>query len=227
MKLKSPVVDYRELRLHDLNSERFCHLKLLLYWPVFGLLFLFVERFYPVEQYHTVYCSLDDKIPFCEFFLIPYLFWFVFLVGIHLYTLLYDIEAFRGLMKYIMLTYTAVIVIYLIFPTCQQLRPASFARNNLFTRFLTGFYAFDTNTNVCPSLHVIGSLAVMHTAWNCKGLQSRGWKIAFGVTALLICLSTMFLKQHSVIDVVAALPFCFAADWICFRRNQKKEAQPA
>ena len=37
-------VDYRKFRLKYLNTPEFSHVKLLLFWPVFGLLFAFVER---------------------------------------------------------------------------------------------------------------------------------------------------------------------------------------
>lgn len=219
-----PVVDYRNLRWSNVGSEEFRHLKLLLYWPLFGILFLFVERFYEVGHYYPIYCSFDDLIPFCEFFVIPYLFWFVFLVGMHIYTLLYDVDAFRNMMKFIMITYSVTIIIYLLFPNCQELRPASFERDNILTRFMAGFYQFDTNTNVCPSIHVIGSLAVMFTAWDCKRLKHPAWKASFTVVALLICVSTVFLKQHSVLDVIAALPICVAAYILCFNPARKRAA---
>ena len=213
----SPVVDYRKLRLSNLNSDQFRHLKLLLYWPIYCLLFMFVERFYQVDSYYAMYCPLDDLIPFEEIFVIPYMFWFVFLVGIHIYTLLYDVDAFRKLMYFIITTYSLTIVIYLLFPTCQNLRPVSFERDNVLTRFMAGFYQFDTNTNVCPSIHVIGSLAVLFTAWNCKKLQHPAWKISFAVTAFLISISTVFLKQHSILDVFAALIVSFIAYPLCFK----------
>ena len=211
-----PAVDYRRFRFSLLNTDEFRHLKLLLFWPLFGLLFLYVERFYPVSSYHVVHCVLDDYIPFCEFFIIPYLFWFVYLIGMLVYTLFFDVETFRRLMKFIIITGAVAILIYLVFPTCQELRPLSFARDNIITRFMAGFYQFDTNTNVCPSLHVTYSLAVMFSAWNSQKLQSPGWKWAFGISALLICVSTLFVKQHSVIDVLAALPLCLLAYVICF-----------
>lgn len=221
MKIASPAVDYRKLRWNNLFSAPFSHLKLLLFWPVFGALFLLVERFYPVGQYYVMHHPLDDVIPFCEWFLLPYLFWFVFLVGIHLYTLLYDVAAFRKLMHFIILTYGITLAIYFIFPTCQQLRPLVFERDNPLTRFIAAFYRFDTNTNVCPSLHVVGSFAVMFTAWQSRGLQSRAWKAAFAVTAILISISTVFMKQHSLWDVIAALPICLLGYGLCFWRHAK------
>ena len=214
----NPLVDYRKLRWSNINSEQYKHLKLLLYWPVYGLLFLFVERFYQVDFYYPMYCPLDDLIPFCEWFLIPYLFWFVYLVGMHLFALLYDVDAFKLMMKYIILTYSAAIIIYLIWPTCQQLRPASFERDNILTRFIAAFYQFDTNTNVCPSIHVIGSLAVMEAALWSKVIRSKGIKTAFVIVAIHICISTVFMKQHSVLDILAALPICLTGHILYFRK---------
>jgi len=221
MTLHRPTVDYRKLRLSNLNSTEFRHLKLLLFWPVFGLAFLYVERFYPVAQYHPVYCPLDDKIPFCEYFLVPYLFWFVFLVGMHVYLLLYDVEGFRKFENFIIFTYSVTMVVYFLYPTCQELRPPEFARDNVFTRFLAGFYQFDTNTNVCPSMHVIGSLAVAFAAVHTPGFSAPILKAAFWICAVLICVSTVFLKQHSIIDVLLALPMCALGYWLFYCRKKR------
>ena len=224
LKTTQTMVDYRKLRWSNLGSDEFKHLKLILFWPIFGFFFVFVERFYPVKQYYSMHCALDDLIPFCEWFLIPYLFWFVYLIGTLLYTLFYDTPSFSRLMKYIIITNTAAIVIYLLFPSCQELRPTEFPRDNLLTDITRWFYAFDTNTNVCPSIHVMSSLAVMETAIHSDTIRSKGWKTAYVVIAVLICLSTVFLKQHSVLDVFAALPLCLIAHWFSFRCSTGQSA---
>lgn len=56
-----PEVNYREFRIHKLNTPEFSHVRLLLYWPIFGLLFLFLERLQPQRNYYPVYCGLDDN----------------------------------------------------------------------------------------------------------------------------------------------------------------------
>lgn len=81
-----PSVDYRQFRFSRLNTPEFSHVWLLLYWPLFGLGFSYVERFYPVAHYIEMHCALDDLIPFNEWFLIPYMFWFVYLIGAVAYT---------------------------------------------------------------------------------------------------------------------------------------------
>lgn len=78
--------DYRQFRLRKLNTPEFSHIKLLLFWPVFGLAFLALERFRPHAAYHVMHCALDDAIPFSEWALIPYLLWFVYLIGALAYT---------------------------------------------------------------------------------------------------------------------------------------------
>ena len=73
--MKKPEVDYRQFRLSRIRDPRFSHLILLLDWVVFFLLFYLTENFIPAEKCFPVWCKLDDLIPFCEYFLIPYVFW--------------------------------------------------------------------------------------------------------------------------------------------------------
>ena len=218
----SPSVDYRAFRFRKLCTPEFSHVWLLLFWPAFGLLFSYVERFSPAAHYFEMHCALDDLIPFNEWFLIPYLFWFVYLAGAVVYTFFFDVPGFRRMMRFVMITYTVTIIIYLLFPTCQMLRPAVFPRDNLLTRFIAHFYAFDTNTNVCPSLHVIGSFAALFAFRYAPVFSARKWRIASAIAAFLICISTVFMKQHSVLDVLAALPLCAIGYYFAYRKAPKR-----
>lgn len=222
------MVDYRKLRSGNLTSPAYRHLLLLIYWPIYGLTFWLLERGLTLT-YTPIESALDSKIPFCEFFVPPYYLWFVFLFGIHVYTLFFDIPAFKKLMYFIMITYTITTVIYLVYPNKQELRPTEFARDNLFVDIVRLLYGFDTNTNVCPSLHVIGSFAVLFTTWYCKRFRTFWWQLLLTVTTVLISISTVFLKQHSIIDVyvgllVCAVSFPFAyilPDKLAARRKRK------
>ncbi len=195
--------DYKKLRLSKITMPEFRHVLLLLYWPIYGLVFLYFERI-RVCTYHPVQCSLDALIPFVPAFIIPYFFWFAYLIGMLIYTFFLDIPAFKKYMWYIIITYSITSVIYFVYPTCQNLRP-DFTGNGVFANIVSGLYVFDTNTNVCPSIHVLGSFAVCFTAWHCERFKNTVVKIAFFIVAVLISVSTVFLKQHSIIDVFAAL----------------------
>ncbi len=216
--------DYRSFRLSKLNHPEFEHVKLLLYWPIFGLAFMFLERFLNLD-FKAVYCRLDDFIPFCEYFVIPYYFWFVFLVGMLIYSFFFDVETFKKYMSFIIITYTITIMIYVIYPTKQELRPPVFERDNIFTAIVSMLYNFDTNTNVCPSMHVIGSLAVYFSARKSKLFCGLGWRIAFCIAAVLISTSTVFLKQHSIIDVIAGVVLSALVYPVVFMRRDRKTAK--
>lgn len=205
-----PEVDYRQVRFSNLRTPQFEHLLYLLFWPAFGLAFWLLEL-WSNRNFHAIACALDDRIPFCEWFVIPYYLWFAYLVGMILYSLLWDVDAFRVYMRFTMLTYWFTCLVYIVYPNCQELRPIVFERDNWMIDVVRGLYQFDTNTNVCPSLHVIGAVAVSVAAWNSKRFSTVGWRIAFTVLTVLISLSTVFLKQHSILDVFAALAVCAVA----------------
>lgn len=194
------MVDYRRLRLSNLTSKEFRHVFLLLAWVVIGIVFYTLETI-PRPYFHPMWCPLDDLIPFCEWFIIPYLFWFVYLIGMHIYLALVDVPAFKRFMYFIILIHAVTLVVYALYPNCQELRVVDFPRDNILSRMVADFYAFDTNTNVCPSLHCLSSMAVIFAAWDTPRLKRGVWRAAFTVTGLVIAVSTVFVKQHSILDV--------------------------
>ena len=194
-----------------ITPERRRNLLLASFWLFFGAAFYALEWLVPARQYHVMYHPIDDWIPFCELFLIPYLFWFVFMVGSYVYTFFADSGAFRRMMYYTILTYGGGLLVFLLFPTCQNLRPAEFERNNILTELMAWFYTCDTSTNVCPSLHVCGSLAAAYGLTQTRRFSAPGRKRMVYAVALLICVSTVFVKQHSILDTLWGFAFCGVA----------------
>jgi len=43
------------------------------------------------------------------------------------------------------------------------------------------------------------------------------WKAFVVFAVIMICLSTMFIKQHSVVDLFAAIPVCLIAEGFVYR----------
>jgi len=213
--MKTPEVDYRQLRLSRLNEPRFRHLWLLLGWVVYFALYFLTENLIPAESCYPVHSPVDDRIPFCEWFLIPYFGWYALIVFSLGYFLLYDVQDFKRLQIYIIITQAVAMLCYILFPTRQDLRPAVLEGDNLLIRGVELLYSFDTNTGVCPSLHVAYSLGIA-SVW-VRREESRWWSKSLVVVAVvLICLSTMFIKQHSFVDVVAALPVGLLAEIVVF-----------
>lgn len=214
--MKKPVVDYRQFRLSKLNDPQFSHLKLLFGWVGYFCLYFLTENLIPAENCYSVHIPLDDVIPFCEWFVIPYVSWYFLIVFCLGYFALYNIDSFKRLSKYIIITQVVAMTIYILLPSRQDLRPVEFPRENLLTQIVGFLYAFDTNTGVCPSLHVGYSLGIASVWLKEKG-ASPIWKTVVVVWVILICLSTMFVKQHSALDCFAALPMCLLAELVVYR----------
>ena len=220
--MKKPVVDYRQFRLSRVNEPQFSHLKLLLGWVVYFILYFVTENLIPLEKCHVVHSALDDVIPFCELFVIPYTLWYVLIVGSLLYFALYDIDSFRRMSIFIMITQAVAMLVYILWPSRQELRPDVMPRQNFFTWIISIIYAFDTPSGVCPSLHVGYSLGIA-SVWCKYKPASLAWKLFIVAFVAVICISTAFVKQHSVVDIVAALPMGVLAEAIVFRDWYRKK----
>lgn len=219
--MKKTVVDYKQFRLSRVNDPQYAHLKYLLGWVGYFILFFLTENLIPAERCYPVHCWLDDVIPFCEAFLIPYVFWYVLIVISLLYMALYNPDGFKKLMTFIIVTQVVAMTAYILFPTRQDLRPAVFPRDNILTQIIGLLYAFDTNTGVCPSLHVAYSLGIV-SAWLKERDVRVSWKIFVVFACITICMSTMFIKQHSALDFFAALPVGLLAEIIAYGKDYWK-----
>ena len=220
--MRRPARDYSTFRLRRINEPQFSHLKLLLGWVGYFILYFLTENLIPGENCTPVHSWLDDVIPFCEWFIIPYVFWYGLILFSLGYFLLYNVDSFKRLQIYIIITQILAMTAYIVFPTRQDLRPEAFARDNFLTRCVALLYAVDTNTGVCPSLHVAYSLG-MASVWTKEKDCSLFGKAFVVFAVVMICLSTMFIKQHSAVDVLAAIPVCLIAEAIVYRDRYWKK----
>lgn len=214
--MKTPMVDYRRFRPSKLNTPEFSHLKLLLTWLIYFTLYFLTENLIPAEKCHPIHIFLDDLIPFCEWFLIPYVFWYGLIVFSLGYFLLYDVDSFRRLQIYIFTTQMLAMAVYILYPSRQDLRPATFENNNILTWGVGLLYKADTNTGVLPSLHCGYSLGIM-SAWLRRKATPLWGKLFVTFAVIMICLSTAFIKQHSAADFFAVLPVCLVAEILSHR----------
>lgn len=219
---RKPQVDYRKFPFRNIHDPEFAHLKLLLSWVIYFAFYILTEAYIPYDRCRVIYSPLDDVVPFCEYFVIPYVLWYALVAGSLLYFLFFDVKCFQSLQKYIIITQIIAMTVYILFPNRQDLRPQSFPRDNIFTQVVSLLYSIDTSTNVCPSMHVAFSVAIA-SVWVKKDVQ---WpiKTAIVLFAVTVCFSTVLIKQHSVVDGFAALVVCLLAEWLVFYKGggQKK-----
>lgn len=184
--------------------------------PIFALLAI---QFSITEQIvipkFWISSPLDQVIPFLPVFAVPYVLWFAYIAAGLVFLMFTDQKLFVKTQLYLYIGYEIALLIYLVFPHGQPLRPnMGDYPVDLFTDMVRNLYANDTNTNCFPSIHVLNQLAVhiglCHSTLFCKHPWIKRLSFAFTV---LVCASTVFIKQHSILDVIAALPL----SWLCYR----------
>lgn len=193
------------VRLRDPETGGYRYLWLLLFYPVYLSSFFALEKI--TLNYHVVECAADHWIPFCEWFFIPYVLWHGAIALLTLHLLLNDIPELKRLLRFFIATYIITFSVFLIWPTCQNLRPSEFPRDNLMTWLVAhGIYGADPPTNVSPSMHIIGTFGLWFAVASSRAFAKPGWRIFWAILGIAICLSTVFLRQHSLLDLATALP---------------------
>ena len=175
----------------------------LLYLPIYLLLFVLVEQLV-TDNYWVSWCTLDGRIPFVRQFVLIYVMWYPLMLGTTLYLLLRDRRAFVRYARAVVLGLTACLLIFVLFPSGQNLRPAEVPGNDLSAWMVRAIYAADTNTNVFPSMHVVGTLAAVIGIFDSRS-ASLGAKWGVAALGVLINASTVLIKQHSVLDIFAGI----------------------
>lgn len=186
---------------------KYKHAIIILYLPIYIIWFILLEKRTDVK-FSEVHCIVDDFIPFCEIFIIPYLLWFVYVASslVFLFFQTKYIDDFYKCAAILVMGMTTSLIIYTFFPNAQNMRPGSFERDNIFTNIISVLYAADTDTNVCPSIHVYNSVAIHVGIATSQYFKNKKWiKNSSLVLCILICMSTLFLKQHSFVDLVCAI----------------------
>lgn len=158
---------------------------------------------------HIIHSLADDKIPFCPYFIIPYVLWYFFLIG----TVIYFAVSCPSKKEYYQylgtlgVGMTLFLLISYVYPNGQQLRTdLSAAGDSVFISAIRFLYKIDTPTNIFPSMHVFNATAsciALYQNERCR--KNKVFTAGQIVLTVSIVLSTMFLKQHSVEDVMTAL----------------------
>ena len=184
--------------------------------------------FYYLEQhvtksFHVIYTPFDDKIPFIEYFVVPYYLWFPFVVVPVLYFFFKDRDEFYKTVKFMIIGMTIFLIFSTIYPNGQMLRPSTFERDNIFVDMVKQLYKVDTPTNIFPSIHVYNSICVYLAVRTSKHLQESKWiQRGTGILTFLIILSTVFLKQHSILDVFGAFLIAVPAYYVSYVMEPKR-----
>ena len=201
------------------------NLFLMLYFVPYMIWFEILEHTV-TDNFHVIHMNIDDKIPFCEYFIVPYYMWFGYVATAFIYLLFIDSQEYRKMCLYLYTGMTLFLIISTIYPNGAYLRPTAFANDNVFTDLVKGIYSIDTQTNLFPSIHVYNSIGV-HIAIEraTRGRRERMPVVLVSfIIAISISVSTLFVKQHSMFDVITAIALNVIMYIIVYARNVRTSA---
>ena len=173
-----------------------------------GLFMLYTICFFITEKINSrpaflIHSFIDDLIPFSSYAAIPYCFWFIEIAVVLLYV--YRSKGNDELFRSVSLILSAMItatVLYFLFPTQIDLRSANVPGNDLCALLTRFIYTVDNSRNVCPSGHAYVCY-LMSVIW--KRNADKKTALFMAVLNIVISVSTLFLKQHSIIDILIGL----------------------
>lgn len=205
--------------MQPFTKNRLKHCYIFLYPIIYFIFFIVLEqRNVPV---HIIEHPLDKMIPFCEYFIIPYFLWFLYVaVTVAVFYFFLDLGDFYRLCMYLFSGMTVFLIVSWLYPNGLFLRPDTLPENNFFAGLVRRLYHTDTSTNVLPSIHVYNSICVHTAIIKNTFLHKKKWLCTGScILMVLIILSTMFLKQHSVIDVITGIAMAVVFYPLFYRLN--------
>ena len=189
--------------------NKYSHALLLIYFLLYMPYFTFLNEFTPTRTHVTfIYSRLDDFIPFSELFVIPYFLWFLYIAAGYIFLFFASREEFTRMCIFLYAGMTIALIIYTVFPNGQQLRVdySQLGRDNILIDSIRSLQGLDTPYNVFPSIHCLNSIG-MHIAIAKSSHLNKHRKLVVlssFILVVLIIMSTVFLKQHSILDVFGA-----------------------
>ena len=200
-------------------------LPMAIYMVIYMPTFFWVESLSPEGGFHIIHTAIDDLIPVVEVFIVPYVLWLPYLV-IGMIAIAIRSRTISRKTSYMLMTgMTLFVIISLVYPNALELRAAIPDLENIFMTCINYLHQIDTPTDVLPSLHVYDAIVVaagLHLAFPEKKVMLA----LSDILSVLIVLSTMFIKQHSIIDVISAFViFIPVFIIICFVIKPVKKAK--
>ena len=199
------IIESDYIIMKELIKQR--HLIPIAVWFVIYMgLFGFLE-IVPPKDVHLIHCALDDRIPNMAIFIYPYVSWFPYIVVCAVLAIKnLDDRQFKKAVLVLTTGMNIFLFISYVWPTGLDFRESIvYDLHTLSGNLLKFVQTVDTPKSVFPSMHVYVTLVLQYTLEMQKKLVPA-WGIWVGrVLAVLIVLSTMFTKQHSAVDVTAAI----------------------
>ncbi|MGH4124675.1 MAG: phosphatase PAP2 family protein [Clostridium sp.] len=187
--------------LHRRNYVKdFLYLALMLTLPILDITYKMLNN--PSVKVHSLMTDIDRSIPFVNAFIVPYVIWYGFIYAVLVYLYFKDKEIYLKTL----LTYEVCIlisfIIYALFQTTVP-RPV-LSGNDFLTNIVRWVYQSDNPFNCFPSTHSFSSYVIFKGVSESK-IKNKIIRFVISSMCILVMISTIFVKQHVILDLLGAI----------------------
>lgn len=170
--------------------------------------------------------KFDQNIPFLSIFIIPYIVWYGYIFCYLIYFCFKDTKVYLKTLLMIVIGEIICFFIYFNFQTTVQ-RPFV-AGDNAIIHIVQWIYKNDEPVNCFPSIHVLTTFTIMLASLHLRKKHFMN-SICIHLIGTLIIISTLFVKQHVILDLVGSVflvTFLYGVtfEFLSFRLLEKSEA---
>ncbi|MHA6531630.1 phosphatase PAP2 family protein [Paenibacillus sp. BAC0078] len=184
----------------SLRNWKYTPLLLMLIFPVLGKMYAWVNK--PRGKVYHLMTSWDNAIPFVKYFALPYSVWIFYIYLCLFYFFKNDLRVYyRALLIYTV----CACICYGIYSVVQTTVPRpELVGHDVFTLIVRFVYHRDQPFNCFPSIHVFSSYMVFRLTAS-SGFRNKWNMLLIGGMSGMIILSTLFIKQHAILDGLAGI----------------------
>jgi membrane-associated phospholipid phosphatase len=146
--------------------------------------------------------KIDDMIPFIDIFIVPYVIWYPFIFITLAYIAWKDKPLYIKTLVTMNIAMLTCYMIYFVFQTHVP-RP-ELTGNSVFTKMVEWIYINDAPFNAFPSIHSLTSFLMLYAVQRSNKINLTV-KNSVSIIAILIIISTLFVKQHVILDAISAI----------------------
>lgn len=184
----------------------------LLSLPLLSLMYGLINK--PRGEVTILTTGLDRLTPFIPAFVIPYAFWVVYIYSCFLYFFFTDRRMYAVTLTSYVICALVCFAFYMVFQTTVP-RPIV-SGSGLLEKLVRFVYYRDEPYNCFPSIHCFSSWLVLKAFWK-SATRTAGKLLFAGTASVTIILSTLFIKQHVVLDALAAILLVEIVFWMVDR----------
>lgn len=198
---------------YNINEIKWMDLAWLIILPIINVNYIIASSL--ADGGKDIALTIDKEIPFVSLFIFPYIYWYIFIFLGLVFILSKDRKRYIRTLIVIYISMCICYVFYYLFPV-EIARPV-IANTSIPNKIVNIIYEVDRPLNCFPSIHVLNTYVIMRFT---RIKDNKSWFTYTNIIGILIILSTLFIKQHFVLDGVSAI---FIAELVIFATKKVED----